>query len=296
MIAHMEANDPLLVKLWPSIIDDKMYNDNNFCAGAEGADARHQFLANLPTDKVLNIKGPKIAPSKWFSWMMVHAEWDQHIHTQCLVKVALCLKQGWVRHSSDLWVPPDPVVVDDLDTGSSTLAVQPCESGAPIAGASSSSSVAIVPPGPAGSGGQPATRKKTPFQLAKEKYDKLRQKCANSIHSTTKLLCLLRLWDDTRIISMGASSKSTATTSEPHSWAQLPQLSRMSVGLPSRGCALCRRLAAEPLGVGASRFPNAIHHCKQEKVEVDRLRSPRGREPCGQHVPLHRLPCSGKGG
>ena len=150
----LEPNCPLLMRLWPDIQMDKYQRDENAFNNLDGEAARKFFLESIHRSKTVSIKGPKIKPSRWFGWMMAHAEWDVEVHTQTLLQVALCIEQGWSSHFLDLWQ-----VMPEIEMHQGELAIREAEAdqgGAAAAAPAGAAAAAAGAPASAAGGGAAA--------------------------------------------------------------------------------------------------------------------------------------------
>lgn len=158
-MCRLDADDLVLLLFWDSIREDHR-DDEAWLPGLQGRAARAAFVDQLDRDKAVSIKGPKIAPSKWFSWMMAHREWDAHIHTQALIQVLLCVSQGWSKSHLELFEPLPDIVRPASDPADVSAGVRSTPlSSSPNARSSSSSSPPAPAPAqaPSAGAGRPAT-------------------------------------------------------------------------------------------------------------------------------------------
>lgn len=211
--AKMLPDDPVLLLVWEGIVEEKQYYNLDYFEGRTGRDARQWFLEGIANSKCIAVKGPKVAPSTWFSWMAAFQLWDSEFHTQMVLQVMLCLEQGWSRHHTDLFEPLPDVVHgaahenDRTATQGEAMGTVGGGSGSKASSSTVASSARASGSGedhqPTNSDGAPPpakTAKRSAYQQAREKYDRLRAKAANTCHSTTRLMCSHRLWDDSRLL------------------------------------------------------------------------------------------------
>lgn len=92
---RLGPDGPVLLLFWGRILQDKELRDPSFLGGLQDGEARKAFLDHLASSKLVNAKGVSVAPSKWFSWMMAHAEWDELTHTRAFLQTRLGPFRRW---------------------------------------------------------------------------------------------------------------------------------------------------------------------------------------------------------
>lgn len=85
----MAPDDPLLSFLLERILADLGH------FGGGGMDAE-SVLVNLFEARFLDIKGPRSAPSRWFSWRAAHVFWGEHWYSRLAVLVFTGLHIGYL--------------------------------------------------------------------------------------------------------------------------------------------------------------------------------------------------------
>ena len=164
--ATCDVNDQLLLKLWPAICREM----GRVTAAERGPEGRREYLDQIATMDVLNIKGPKSATSRWFSWNHAHKFSMNERTSRLFVGLHVAVRLCWFRHADEVW---DSSSTQPDSSSSSGAAASSSSSGAASAsssGAAASSSSGAAASSSSGSssaaaaGAQPAgTPKKDSF-------------------------------------------------------------------------------------------------------------------------------------
>ena len=173
LVAACDADDPILIKLWPSICEAKGWREPEECC----REARSRYIESLASAKAFTVKGKKTAPSKFFTIQQAWKIWAPEL-PKCFGLVHLAKEKGWCTHWEDLFTAqaelPKP-------------AAAPSGSGA----ASSSSAVAepLLPMAPDAVGGGAATSAAKGRAQGKAKLDALMKRSQNALHAVARALC-----------------------------------------------------------------------------------------------------------
>ena len=172
LVVACDADDPVLLKLWPAICEAKGWEEPDECC----REARSRYIASLASAKAFTVKGKKTAPSKFFTIQQGWKFWAPELPTKCFGLVHLAKEKGWSTH----W--------EDLFTAQNELP-KPAPSGS--GAASSSSAVAEPPPAvpPDAVGAGAATSAAKGRAQGKAKLDALMGKSQNALHAVTRALC-----------------------------------------------------------------------------------------------------------
>ena len=96
----LDPDDELLVAVWPSYLlanglDPSRYSNRQ---------ARAEFIAKLPANKVFTCKGIKASPSKFFSINKGWRYWRCDLPVNQLAYGHLCNEKNWVTHWEELFI------------------------------------------------------------------------------------------------------------------------------------------------------------------------------------------------
>lgn len=97
----LDADDPLLLRLWPFIVADMDMDTTD--PGIFGSEARRTYLENLPHLAVFMKKGTKASKSRWFSWNQAFRDEDQYHHSKLLVLLFYCVKKHFIKNFDEVF-------------------------------------------------------------------------------------------------------------------------------------------------------------------------------------------------
>lgn len=186
MMGGMDPDDDLLVHFWPLILQDRglplALHDNHA--------SRKEFLEQLSTEHVFEVKGPKSSPSRFFSWNHATKFHDSMWHTQTLVIAYLAIRRGWVNHYSEL-LPSSRLM------GNSSLARQSTDPAVVAQPSASEPSPASSSRGAADSVSQVTSKSGARQAIVKDK-----QKAKNTLHCVLQYRCDPEFRHETRLVSL----------------------------------------------------------------------------------------------
>ena len=98
----MKPSDKLLQRFWTRILKDRkiLGGDRQELVGAAGKKA---WIKEIPRLALLNLKGVKVAPSKWMSLLKATSKWEPTLSSRALVLASLCMSKGWILTEEDLF-------------------------------------------------------------------------------------------------------------------------------------------------------------------------------------------------
>ena len=97
----LTPDDVFLLKMWPSICQDKGWTTPEETDRA----ARERFVASLPSLRPFAVKGPRAAYSKWMS-VLSAIEYEAPNSTVKAMGIAFsALRRGLIAHLDELWKP-----------------------------------------------------------------------------------------------------------------------------------------------------------------------------------------------
>jgi hypothetical protein len=169
----LDADDPLLLRLWPDVVLDQMGGQDSSVMDASSREMREHFLKEFVHDKSFSVKGPKVSVSRWFSWMKAQTFWDKHWHTKALAIIHIAMHQGWSSSAAGFWEHPQMTPRQALQEQASS------------------------------STGPSAANK------AKAGFNALRTKSHNTLHAVGRLMIDKELVSMTRMIAMAANPEYT---------------------------------------------------------------------------------------
>jgi hypothetical protein len=169
----LDADDPLLLRLWPDVVLDQMGGQDSSVMDASSREMREHFLKEFVHDKSFSVKGPKVSVSSWFSWMKAQTFWDKHWHTKALAIIHIAMHQGWSSSAAGFWEHPQMTPRQALQEQASS------------------------------STGPSAANK------AKAGFNALRTKSHNTLHAVGRLMIDKELVSMTRMIAMAANPEYT---------------------------------------------------------------------------------------
>lgn len=176
LLATIDADHPLLVRLWPLIVRDRgwrMEEETN-------REARVRFCQVLGTLKPFTVKGEKASAARWMSVYRRIREAQPDYHIKLLGFAVLAMERKWVSHFEDLAAAKLPSLAGE--------SMQVVANGAGDGGGRASASSSVATPAP-----QPkrvATRtvaKVAAQQAARSELSQLTQKSANNFHAAARL-------------------------------------------------------------------------------------------------------------
>ena len=173
----IQPNSRMVLRFWPRhLVDNGLVGTtDDAIVGQEG---RRQYIAGVPRQNLLHLKGGRVSPSAWMSFQKVGAEWSSSIATRAMVLATLCLEKGWVLTEEDLFAP--------TRCGVETS----CEKDA--------------------SGDKLAPKSKAEaLRVAKAKVEALKMRTANLFVAATKLLADIDVINGIRIILHAGRAQST---------------------------------------------------------------------------------------
>lgn len=174
MARTLAPNDPLLLRVWPSICRDKGW----VLESEVGEDARAEFVSLLCTSKETQSKGEQVALSRWFSWMhKEHAERPEW-HTRMLALLFYNIMHGNLSRSWQIFQDAARIKV-------------------PVMAASSSEAPA------AGEQHEAREATRTDHMAASaEGVQALRQRCRNTLHVCLELCADIDLHERSKVIGV----------------------------------------------------------------------------------------------
>ena len=164
----IQPNSRMVLKFWPRhLVDNGLVGvTDDAIVGQEG---RRQYIAGIPSQNLLNLKGGKVSPSSWMSFQKVGAEWSPSLATRAMVLATLCLEKGWLLTEEDLFAPTGCGVEASLEKDAS--------------------------------GDKPAPKSKAEaMRAAKARIEALKMRTANVFVAATKLLADIDVIHGIRII------------------------------------------------------------------------------------------------
>ena len=204
LAAACDANDPLLLEVWPMILKDRGLNEAGAGDDICGDAARRAFLDELQLAKPVLAKGPRVAVARWFSWVSAWKTWDSKWGTRLFLLLALCLNKGWASsiedvRGTDLGVPPGGAA-DTADPSAGAAASSDAGGGEQLGGSSASSSSRPA---------KPLHLQSTMKQTAEAKKSQaaLRATSANTLHAVCKLMCSEDFLANARMLGFCATSE-----------------------------------------------------------------------------------------
>jgi hypothetical protein len=171
----LQENNPFLLRVWPSICKRKGWQNPS----ETDAQARVQFIKQLPTARPFAKKGMKVSQGKWMGIFESIGFEREDADIKLLGVACICLQKGWIDSWDGLL---DPRALQDIE------ALKECEYGGgdalppPGPGAASSSTGPMVPAVPAPKAKAPAAK-----AAARSNVGKFVQRSEHA------LLCLGRL-------------------------------------------------------------------------------------------------------
>ena len=102
-VRAMSPDDPLLLKLWPSILKDKGIIEQD-CEEVSGRAARAAYLRNFDHGQTFSTVGKKCSTGKWFSWQDAHDKFDPVLGDKALAASKACLEAGFCLASEELLI------------------------------------------------------------------------------------------------------------------------------------------------------------------------------------------------
>lgn len=226
--ACLDADDPLVTRLWPCILMDMWKTD----ADDDGRASREAFLRDLPLSKPGEFKGPKASTSRWYSFLHSQRFWDDTWHTKLMLLVWVALRKGWAQEYGDIFalarsaksaasVAPLPALVDASAADLGAQVGRP--SGPGSASASSGgglpeqkrggacSAGASAPPalGPtrlAGEGEAAPSSKAAAMASGKEAVDVVRRSSANTLHAVARMMGNPDFLSHIRLVAMATKA------------------------------------------------------------------------------------------
>ena len=164
----IQPNSRMVLRFWPRHLVDSGLEGltDDAIVGQEG---RRQYIAGIPHQNLMNMKGGKVSPSSWMSFQKVGAEWSASFATRAMVLATLCLEKGLLVAEEDLFAPTRCGVEASLEKDAS--------------------------------GDKPAPKSKAEaVRSAKAKIEALRMRTANVFVAATKLLADIDVINGIRII------------------------------------------------------------------------------------------------
>ena len=164
----MQPNSRMVLRFWPRhLVENGLVGlTDDAIVGQEG---RRQYIAGIPRQNLLNLKGGKVSPSAWMSFQKVGAEWSPSLATRAMVLATLCLEKGWLLTEEDLFAPTRCGVEASLEKDAS--------------------------------GDKPAPKSKAEaMRAAKARIEALKMRTANVFVAATKLLADIDVINGIRII------------------------------------------------------------------------------------------------
>jgi hypothetical protein len=164
----LKPNGNMVLKFWRRrLVDTGKQNES--ADDIVGSAARSQWIAGIPEQNHMNLKGTKVAPSTWMSFQKAGAEWSPVLATRALVLSSLCLDMGWVLTDEDLF-------------SSTRCGANDC-------------------------GDKPAPKSKAEaHRHAKARLEALKNRTQNTIVAATKLLCDDDVVNGIRVILHGSKA------------------------------------------------------------------------------------------
>ena len=108
LVPRLSPNDAVLLKIWPLICSSK-----GFVTDEEtGRSGRERFLETMPAATAWRLKGPKTAPSKFFSIQHAWKFWRQELGTVLLALTELAKEKGWAENWEDIFTSTPLVKID----------------------------------------------------------------------------------------------------------------------------------------------------------------------------------------
>ena len=207
----LKENDPLLVRVWPLILQDR--GEDGLADEESGATARCKFIAELTQSNTACVKGPKASTKRWWSWMKAHSTWGAEHHTRFLCLASLAIRRGWASSWEELFAPLAAVSWSDVSVAaatSSSAAAAAAEPAVSVAAAdSSSAAAAAAEPAPPAASHKASLSKGSQAkdtQHAKAQLQKLRERCQNKLHAATRYMGDLEMTYNARIIGIVGSA------------------------------------------------------------------------------------------
>ena len=89
----------MVLRFWPRhLVDNGLVGTtDDAIVGQEG---RRQYIAGIPRQNLLHLKGGRVSPSAWMSFQKVGAEWPPALATRAMVLATLCLEKGWLLNEN----------------------------------------------------------------------------------------------------------------------------------------------------------------------------------------------------
>ena len=100
----MKPNSQFLQKYWYEILRGKGLHKST-SDDIVGESARSQFLKDLPQMTLVQLKGIKVAVSKWMTLFEAGDKWDPVLSVRGLCLGSLVMSKGWVLTEEDLFTP-----------------------------------------------------------------------------------------------------------------------------------------------------------------------------------------------
>lgn len=146
---NWSANDPLLLKMFPSILLDRGLDPD----AMNTTDHRNAFMRGLPNEQFIKKKPIKCSLSRFNSYSLAAQELDPDWSAMAWFLITLSVMQGWSSHVGECLSPPEvfcrqPVAdgqdaVDPLVVG--VGAASSSASRTPASSSSASSSATLAP-------------------------------------------------------------------------------------------------------------------------------------------------------
>jgi hypothetical protein len=175
----LQPNSRLVLKFWPRHLVDVGLQDAT-SDDVVGEAGRRAYVAAIPEQNLMNLKGVKVSPSAWMSFQKAGASWNSSLATRALVLSSLCLEKGWIVTEEDLF--------STTRMGADAYGDKPDNQ----------------------SGDKPATTSKAAaHRCAKAKLDALKARTANTFVAATKLLCDIDVINGIRVILHGSKAQWT---------------------------------------------------------------------------------------
>lgn len=101
LAANMQADDALLLMLWPRICSEKCW----FQPCERSAESRMQYIKDIATSQVATTKGPKASTMRWMSILTAIDYSDKENMTKLLILLYQALQKQWLVSFDELWKP-----------------------------------------------------------------------------------------------------------------------------------------------------------------------------------------------
>lgn len=172
LMCHLEADDDMLLRLWPAICRDHEWDQPAQCDRS----AREEWIRRLPSERPFAVKGLKASPSRWFTIVRAIQTSRTTYHTKLLGLVLLALRKGWVGHWEDLF--SDAKDIERCKALTLRPGASPSSRGGPQ-GASASTSSSAPSARPSAAAAKAAAR---------QSVATIRQKSVNALHGVARLM------------------------------------------------------------------------------------------------------------